>query len=70
MCACANWSIYTQIHWPAEGVLLRTAPFSLHFNTVVTGAGPRDNGAPPELAASTPETETEEAIVTLCAGEA
>lgn len=26
MCARANWSIYTHIQWPAEGVLHHTAP--------------------------------------------
>lgn len=31
---------------------------SLHFNTVVTGAAPRDNAAPPDLAASAPQRHT------------
>lgn len=61
--------INTHIQQPAEGVLLHTDPLLLHFTTVVvTGAGPRDNRAPPELAASKAkrETHTEEPFVIVC----
>ncbi len=51
VCVRAKWSVYSH---PAAcwGRPTPYGPSPLHFNTVVTGAAPIDNGAPPELAAS------------------
>lgn len=56
-CICtrvhANPGIYTHLT-ACWGRPTPSSPSFPHFNTAVTGAGPKDNGAPPKLAASSP----------------